>query len=66
MAAAPRRFPLPAKRATSRWRTTLLGAGAAVDKADSDGYTPLFVACLQGHAEVATVLLGAGAAVDGR
>ena len=35
-----------------------------VDEATSNGVTPLVVACLKDHAEVATLLIGKGAAVD--
>ena len=42
----------------------LLDAGAEVDSADTNGYTPLCIACSHGHAEVASRLLGAGAEVD--
>ena len=55
MAAAPRRFLyccLRQERATPRERcvvSVLLGAGAAVDKADNDGDTPSSVDCHHGH-----------------
>ena len=44
----------------------LLGGGADVKepKTDGSGATSLYIACQEGHAEMATVLLGAGAAVD--
>ena len=42
----------------------LLAAGAAVDKANNKGGTPLFVSAYNGHAEVVAQLLAAGAAVD--
>ena len=42
----------------------LLAAGAAVNKANKAGSTPLFVSAQGGHTEVITALLAAGAAVD--
>merc|ERR1711977_635089 len=44
--------------------TLLLDKGAAVDRADKDGATPLYVACQNGHVAVATLLLDKGAVVD--
>eukprot|EP01049_Picozoa_sp_SAG25_P001863 SAG25_NODE_89_length_16305_cov_24.431630_3_plen_631_part_00 len=41
----------------------LLGAGAAVDRPDKAGTTPLFTASENGHAAVVGALLGGGAAV---
>ena len=41
----------------------LLAHGAPVDEPMDDGATPLFVACKEGHSEVAGRLLGAGADV---
>jgi ankyrin repeat protein len=43
---------------------TLLAAGAEVDKADSDGMTPLYWASRYGHVEVVKTLLAAEAEVD--
>jgi len=40
----------------------LLSGGAAVDAADDDGLSPLHVACIGGHADVARALLEGGAA----
>jgi len=41
----------------------LLAAGATVDQATNDGATPLlFVACLEGYTEIASVLLDEGGA----
>jgi ankyrin repeat protein len=42
----------------------LLGAGAAVNQACSNGATPLYIAARHGRLEVLTVLLGAGGAVN--
>ena len=42
----------------------MLGAGAAVDQADNDGWTPLSIASQSGHTEAVTALLGAGVAVN--
>ena len=39
----------------------LLGHGADVNKAEDNGYIPLYIAAHQGHAEVAQLLLGNGA-----
>ena len=44
--------------------TTLLAAGAAVDKADDRGQTSLMLASWKGHAAVVATLLAAGAAMD--
>ena len=41
----------------------LLAHGAPVDEPMDDGASPLYVACMQGHAEVAGRLLDAGADV---
>ena len=38
----------------------LLGAGAAVDQANTNGLSPLFVTSLKGHRECVQLLLGAG------
>ena len=43
---------------------TLLGQGADVNKADKNGYTPLFSASLIGHVELIKLLLVAGADVN--
>ena len=37
--------------------SVLLAAGAAVNRARSDGATPLYIACQNGHAETASMLL---------
>ena len=42
----------------------LLAAHAAVDHADSDGYTPLIAACFTGDGDCVQLLLAAHAAVD--
>ena len=42
----------------------MLDKGAAVDRADKKGSTPLFIACHQGHVAVGTLLLDKGAEVD--
>ena len=44
----------------------LLGAGAAVDKANSEGVTPLFKACYTGLVEVVTMLNAIGCGCGGR
>ncbi|KAH8045880.1 hypothetical protein JL720_16541 [Aureococcus anophagefferens] len=38
--------------------------GADVDKAEEDGWTPLFMASQDGHAAIAALLLDRGADVD--
>ena len=43
---------------------TLLAAGADVDAADASGFTPLHLAAVEGHADVATALLAAGAYIE--
>ena len=35
-----------------------------MNQADTDGFTPLFIACQEGHLEGVQLLLEAGAAVD--
>jgi len=42
----------------------LRDAGAAVNQADSGGFTPLIVACEQGHLDCVRLLLEASAAVN--
>ena len=42
----------------------LLEAGAAVNQADAEGFTPLYVACQEGHFECAQLLRDAGAAAN--
>jgi ankyrin repeat protein len=42
----------------------LLGAGAAVNQADDDGATPLYLAAKEGRVEVVLILPLEGAAVD--
>jgi ankyrin repeat protein len=42
----------------------LLAAGAAVDRADNDGFTALYAAVEKGQVEAIRVLLAAGAEVD--
>ena len=42
----------------------LVGAGAKVDHADKDGFTPLSIASVKGHLPVCEFLVGAGAKVD--
>src|SRR4051812_34136662 len=44
--------------------TRLIRDGAHVDARDTDGWTPLRVAAMKGHWEIATVLLQAGAEAD--
>ena len=44
----------------------LLEAGAAVDARDNDGKTPLMVAALAGHKEIAEILVAAGADIDAK
>ena len=41
-------------------------ANFAAHQPDNEGVTPLYIACQQGHSEVATLLLGAGAAAAQR
>ena len=41
--------------------TQLLDDGAEVDRANEKGRTPLWIACLKGHVEVARLLLEKGA-----
>ncbi|KAF5833477.1 ankyrin repeat-containing domain protein [Dunaliella salina] len=48
----------------SQKKHVLLDAGAAVDKADEGGQTPLLIASLWGHKDIAAMLLDAGADVD--
>jgi ankyrin repeat protein len=43
---------------------TLLQGGADVDKTANNGYTPLCMACQQGHLPVVQALLEGGADVD--
>ena len=46
---------------------TLIAARANVEESlDMDGYTPLFVAVCEGHAEVVQVLLEAGASAEAK
>ena len=42
----------------------LLAAHAAVDHADSNGFTPLYAACDKGDGDCVQLLLAAHAAVD--
>ena len=42
----------------------LAGAGASVDQAEEDGYTPLIMAVQNGYLEVVRALVEAGASVD--
>ena len=42
---------------------TLLSCGASVDKQDINGFTPLAVACQEGHLACALSLLQAGASL---
>lgn len=44
--------------------TTLLQAGADPELADSEGTTPLYVASVNGEAEIVRLLLAAGASPD--
>ncbi|MBL8622748.1 MAG: ankyrin repeat domain-containing protein [Myxococcales bacterium] len=41
-----------------------LDAGAAIDAPDTDGRTPLMIACAEGHREVARLLIERGARLD--
>ena len=43
---------------------TLVEACADVDKARSDGSTPLFIACQEGHVEIMRIIMKAGASLD--
>ena len=60
---ARRRCTSPALRTTSTWRG-LLEKGAEVDRADTEGWTPLLTACMMGHVDAARLLLENGAEVD--
>jgi tetratricopeptide (TPR) repeat protein len=42
----------------------LLHAGFKIDEPNSDGYTPLMVACQQGHVDITKLLVDAGAGLD--
>ena len=42
----------------------MLDKGAEVDRADEDGFTPLYIACQNGHVDAARLLLEKGAEVD--
>ena len=42
----------------------LLAAGASVDQANTDGFTPIYVASANDHTAAVEMLLAAGAAVD--
>ena len=42
----------------------LLEKGAQVDRARENGWTPLLIACQEGHADTARLLLDNGAEVD--
>ena len=44
--------------------SALVSAGASVDKAMEDGWTPLHIAAQQGHASAVSALVSAGASVD--
>lgn len=44
----------------------LLDAGAEIDAADANGWTPLMHACKSGNAKLATLLMSNGAAIEGR
>ena len=45
-------------------RCKILKAGAAIDQARNTGFTPLYIACQEGHLDVARLLLETGAAVN--
>ena len=42
----------------------LLDAKASVNAQNSNGETPLFIACQEGHGRIAQLLLDCGAAID--
>jgi len=42
----------------------MIAAGAAVNQADADGFTPLYVACQNGQLDCVRLLLGASAAIN--
>jgi ankyrin repeat protein len=43
----------------------LIDCGAALNVTDGNGYTPLHLACRQGHGSVAVILIDGGAALNG-